>query len=169
MFIAYGFGGIVIKRVRRFYTPYVIQYLIVLNHHLALTDKYYTSQALETMEKSKDHPEIRKMCLAQRNVVLFGVPHLDQERRDLWPKLDILLKSYGYSKGFYKDKNEDHSLIVDVSYKFKNLNLTGRVLSVYENRSTRIRSIPHKEELVRFCIQVVQIRMSRLQLVSARG
>ncbi|TPX11561.1 uncharacterized protein E0L32_007772 [Thyridium curvatum] len=112
IFIAYGFGGIVVKR------------------------------------KIKDHPEIRKMCLAQRNVVLFGVPHLDQERRDLWPKLDILLKSYGYPKGFYKDQNEDHTLIVDVSYKFKNLDLTGRVLSVYKSRPTRIRSIPHKEELL---------------------
>ncbi|UKZ88688.1 uncharacterized protein TrAFT101_004431 [Trichoderma asperellum] len=111
--IAYGFGGFVIKK------------------------------ALHSMCEQAGGPANRTLQVtlaALQGTVFFGCPHPTESHRELWPKLNRLLEYYGKWTASYLAENYQFvAQVTDVSSKFEKTAVGSSILTVYEERDTRIK------------------------------
>lgn len=77
---------------------------------------------------------------ALQGTVFFGCPHPTESHRELWPKLNRLLEYYGKWTASYLAENYQFvAQVTDVSSKFEKTAVGSSILTVYEERDTRVK------------------------------
>ncbi|KJR86765.1 uncharacterized protein SPSK_10462 [Sporothrix schenckii 1099-18] len=70
-------------------------------------------------------------------IVFLGAPHVTNSR-DLWPKLDGLLRAYGYNKSYLKKTEDFIPCVAGLCTNFEKMHIEEGILSVCETLPTSV-------------------------------
>jgi hypothetical protein len=81
----------------------------------------------------------RDLLRLQAGLIFLGTPHLLYERQHLWTRLTTLLRLSGITnKATLAQADLDKNLIANISVKFQETGLDIHIISVYEQKKTKI-------------------------------